>query len=219
MTTLANVPLKELTIGGLHDSLLAHLPALSLQSRILDIGCGTGAWLAKLAGAGFSSLCGLDRNTQGFAFGSAQVRRCNLDAEECPFAGEFDLISAIEVVEHLENPGRLFAMAARLLSPGGCLLITTPNIHSVFSRLRFLVTGHLMQFDQKGDPTHLFPVLPFTLDRIVERHGLRVCETWTFPEREITGCRLSSKVAARLLGCLLPNLYPGHNLCFLIRRR
>src|SRR5437879_1876628 len=140
--------LEERTIGGLHEMLLEKvkaLPNLSRDTPILDIGCGTGAWLHRLARTGFRNLYGLDRATS--QLGNVHAACSEVDLDTATDLGltdrKFGLVTAIELVEHLENPGRLFFHVARHLSDEGVFLMTTPNIHSVVCRLRFLLTGKL----------------------------------------------------------------------------
>jgi 2-polyprenyl-3-methyl-5-hydroxy-6-metoxy-1,4-benzoquinol methylase len=56
--------LAELTLAGLHEALaatLAHTPGIDLRTNpVLDLGCGCGAWLARLARNGFTDLRGVD---------------------------------------------------------------------------------------------------------------------------------------------------------------
>jgi SAM-dependent methyltransferase len=78
-----------------------------------------------------------------------------------------DVAYGVELVEHMENPGRFFKEAARVLKPGGDLIITTPNILSLKSRLGFLLTGYTYSFPPL-DPDVRDPVrqhiTPLTLD-------------------------------------------------------
>lgn len=216
--------LKERTIVGLHEVLLAKvrdLPGLSADSPILDIGCGTGAWLERLAAGGFRILHGVDKDVSQFGSSRATCSEVDLDAAADLGLGnrKFDLITAVELVEHLVNPGKLFFHVCRHLSEEGVFLMTTPNIHSVLCRFRFLVTGNLKHFDSKADPTHLFPVLVKSLHKILPRYSLAIADKWPYPA---DGGSLTSrpmvKALARALGLFLPNGDPGDVLCLMIRK-
>ncbi len=211
--------LLERTIPGLHDALIQSLPKLSHETPILDIGCGTGAWLERLANLGFCHLHGVDRDLKQFKTNKATCSSANLDFDNLGLEDKkFGLISAIEVVEHLENPGRLFYHVAKHLGEGGYFLVTTPNIHSVGCRIRFLLTGNLKSFDSKGDPTHIYPVLINSLHKILPRYSLEIVKEWGYPEKGSLVSRPSTQLISALLERLLPNEYPGDTLCLLIQK-
>lgn len=216
---LSENQLAERTITGLHTALVQALPDLDYETPILDIGCGTGAWLERLSNIGFTNLYGVDLDTQQFKAQKAICLQANLDSDALGFGNKkFGLITAIEVIEHLENPGRLFHHVLQHLEPDGYLLLTTPNIHSVDCRLRFLITGRLKSFDSKGDPTHIYPVLMNALERILPRYSLEVLARWGYPERGSIVSRKSTQAIAALLKLVLPNDIPGDTLCLLIRK-
>jgi 2-polyprenyl-3-methyl-5-hydroxy-6-metoxy-1,4-benzoquinol methylase len=212
-------PLGERTLLGLHESLIAHLPAsIRRDAPVLDIGCGTGAWLERLASAGFSSLHGIDQDVTAFGCSRATASKANLEEDDLALGERrFDLITCIEVVEHLENPGRLYRHVRRLLAPGGYFLMTTPNIQSLVSRLRHLLTGKLGQFDEKGDPTHIAPLLLLGLERTLPRHGLELAQLWGYPASGSIAYRKEIVLLAGVLRCFLPDDVPGDVLCMLIQ--
>jgi 2-polyprenyl-3-methyl-5-hydroxy-6-metoxy-1,4-benzoquinol methylase len=214
--------LEEQTIGGLHEMLLDKVKALNLSTDtpILDIGCGTGAWLDRLGRSGFTTLHGVDRDVTQFGTIRAACSEVDLDtARDLGFMNrKFGLITAIELVEHLENPGRLFFHVARHLSGAGVFLMTTPNIHSVLCRLRFLLTGKLKQFDAKGDATHISPVLLASLAKVLPRYHLQIAEKASYPKDGGTiTSRPILKAVAGVLELVLPNSDPGDILCLMIR--
>jgi len=58
--------LREVTPPGLHETLLervVRLPGINPETAILDLGCGSGAWLARLARSGFKALRGIDNQS------------------------------------------------------------------------------------------------------------------------------------------------------------
>jgi 2-polyprenyl-3-methyl-5-hydroxy-6-metoxy-1,4-benzoquinol methylase len=212
--------LGERTVVGLHETLLPKLGDLSRDTRILDIGCGTGAWMDRLGSQGYTNLHGIDLDTAQFRSRWGTCSQANLDHDAIGLEGhEFGLITAIELIEHLENPGRLLFHVHRLLTADGCLLVTTPNIESVLCRMRFLLTGKLKQFDEKGDPTHIYPVLTTCLERILDRYGLVIQERWGYPEGGgSVSSRWTTRLASRAFSPLLPRSIEGDITCFRIRR-
>lgn len=211
--------LEERTIAGLHDTLERSLPQLSYDIPVLDIGCGTGAWLERLANLGFTQLHGIDRDVKQFKTNKATCSQANLDFDDLGLGDQkFGLITAIEVIEHLENPGRLFAHVARHLDELGYFLLTTPNVHSVSCRFKFLLTGKLASFDEKGDPTHIYPVFLSCLDKILPRYSLEIQRTWGYPAKGSIIYRRTTRLISNFLELVLPHDYPGDTLCLLIQK-
>jgi len=201
------------------------LPLIDKATPVLDLGCGTGAWLERLSREGFTNLCGID-NESFVALPKSNHFRCfhadldhNLDLGSA--GTSFGLVTAIEVLEHLHNPGWLFEQVAGHLAENGYFLITTPNLHSLRARIRFAFTGKLAGFDftnVAADQTHVYPVLLTCLERILSRYGLRVAERWTYPANRGMGSRRWARVAEMISSMVLSNEYPGDSLCVLIRK-
>jgi SAM-dependent methyltransferase len=111
----------------------------SSGAKLLDVGCGSGAFTIGAALRGYDAL-GLswDERNNGVAIARAamckagtarfeawDVRRL---AERADFAETFDVVMMVEVIEHVLDDARLLRSAAGCLKPGGRLLLTTPNI-------------------------------------------------------------------------------------------
>ena len=212
--------LREKTIPGLHEALVRHLPPLDKDGAVLDVGCGTGAWLERLFGQGYRNLYGVDVELSQVGTANAQFFQANLEVDDIHLDGrKFQLITAIEVIEHIENTGRLFSLVASHLKDDGLLLLTTPNVHSLHSRLRFLLRGELQFFDGKADETHITPIVLTPLERMLARHGLRIRSSWSFPE---TGgsiaSRRSLRLVSKMLSLVFPNPIPGDILCVLAEK-
>ena len=133
----------------------------------------------RLSKIGFKQLHGIDLEIQQFGAEKATCSQANLDYDDLGLGErKFGLITSIELIEHLENPGRIFSHVAKYLDDDGYFLLTTPNIHSVSCRLKFLTTGKLASFDEKGDPTHIYPVLLNCLNRVLPRYDLKIVTQW-----------------------------------------
>jgi 2-polyprenyl-3-methyl-5-hydroxy-6-metoxy-1,4-benzoquinol methylase len=85
--------------------------------------------------------------------------------------GSFDAIVSTEVIEHLENPRAVFREFARLLRPGGELLLTTPNQESIRSLASLIVRGHHVAFLEESYPAHLTALLRRDLMRLCSEAG------------------------------------------------
>ena len=98
-------------------------------------------------------------------------------------------------------------------------MLTTPNIHSIHCRLKFLLTGKLASFDEKGDPTHIHPILMTCLNRILSRYSLEIIKQWGYPVKGSFIYRQSTSLPANFLELLLPGLTHGDTLCLLIQKK
>jgi 2-polyprenyl-3-methyl-5-hydroxy-6-metoxy-1,4-benzoquinol methylase len=143
----------------------------------LDFGCGAGGLMRYLADKGaFASgtrrwpirVAGHDVGTYADRLKVADgLRILDLGELASEPSGSFDVISMIEVVEHLEFPDPVFALAARLLRPGGLLLLTTGNISGLVPRMRGLGYAYVIP------EVHVGYFTPRALGAVYARHGLR----------------------------------------------
>lgn len=213
--------LSERANAGLHphvvNEVLAQAP--DRQARILDLGCGSGALLGRLQAQGYTELHGIDIAAPAQPAGGIRYAEADFDNATLPYETfAFDLVLCVEVVEHLENPGAVLRELARVLRPGGRLLLTTPNVHSLEARLRLLLRGELKQFDRIGDPTHVSPVFLHPFKLLLQRQGLRIERVWGFPlDGSSPTSRPVLRWAARVLGWLGFKGSPaGDQLCLLL---
>lgn len=118
--------------------LLAQLEALPHGGRVLDLGCGQGFYFPLYARLGLTATGvepdpapRLEAVRKAKALGFCMV---DAPAERLPFAdASFDALVMSEVLEHLRDPAIALAEAARVLAPGGVLLITVPHADYPFS--------------------------------------------------------------------------------------
>jgi SAM-dependent methyltransferase len=105
----------------------AHLEPRSPQRRILDIGCGTGTMLGELRR--FGDVHGVDAEAAAVEYchsqGETQVVLGQGDTVPFP-DGSFELVSLLDVIEHVDDDQTLLAEARRVLAPGGRILVTVP---------------------------------------------------------------------------------------------
>lgn len=105
--------------------------ALPEVERYLEIGCGTGFVLAAIASAyPRASLVGSEVFSAGLPFAASRVPRAELiqmDAREIPYADEFDLVGAFDVLEHIVEDEAVLSAMHRALHPGGRIAITVPQ--------------------------------------------------------------------------------------------
>ncbi|GHV95404.1 hypothetical protein AGMMS50293_17240 [Spirochaetia bacterium] len=147
-----NLQLLALKDAGF-DSLEKELMRRTVEApRVLDVGCATGSLLLHLQSRGWhvtgveiSPAAEFARRERGL-----DIRSLPLEENHFPPAS-FDLILASHLIEHLNDPGSFVREARRILSPGGRICITTPNIAGFQSRLfgsrwRSAIFDHLYLF-------------------------------------------------------------------------
>jgi len=103
--------------------------------RILDAGCGTGINLEYLSE--FGDVTGVDFADEAIEFcrrrGHDAVRQADLTHLDGWPDGEWDLVTALDVVEHIEDDGAVVRELVRVTRPGGYLLITVPAFPALWS--------------------------------------------------------------------------------------
>lgn len=214
--------LEQRTVGGLHQALLPRLADVPKDAMILDLGCGSGAWLARLVFAGYTRLAGVDQlppPPERFPGTLPTLIAADLEQPGNALAalrGRCDLVTAIEVVEHVANQGAFWDLVAQMLAPNGRALVTTPNVHSLPARLRWLLSGRVRQFDEHGDPSHIAPVFLPLLPRLLAPRGLELGQVWSHPEHGYLAMRPALNLVFRALAFADPR--PGDTLCFWVQK-
>ena len=141
------------------------LPICRRLGRIAELGCGNGYFLARARHAGWNAI-----GTESSAVARERLRREGLDVRapegwsaDLPDAS-LDAVVMLEVIEHLDDVPVVLRELARLVRPGGRLVLSTPNVNSLTRRLigarwRIITEEHLWYFS------------PRTLARVLEAHG------------------------------------------------
>ncbi len=174
MYKLGTDKITERAVSILRDKIKKDRP------KILDIGSGDGSFL-KLAGEtipGEYSAC--DYTDEIIDNSNIKVDVVDLNQESLPYPEHyFDAVSMTEVIEHLENPRKVVREIFKVLAPGGAVVISTPNILNLKSRLRFLFYGFWNLFGPLkigGNPIestngHISPISYFYLAHALKETG------------------------------------------------
>lgn len=131
---------------------------------------------------------------RGYRTGGGELRAVELDAEHFKLAGvqplaldlnttfaghferTFELVTAMEIVEHLDSPRDFLRQIHQLLSTDGHLLISTPNIGHWASRVRFLLQGEMRYFKESDYHTqrHISPISDVHMRLMLKEIGFRL---------------------------------------------
>ena len=200
--------LPTLTPAGLHEFAAGVIARYAKPgSRVADLGAGPGAMGERLEPFSFN-IVAVDRSPELY---SGKDPFVSLDLNQPDFANQlglasFDLVFAVEVLEHVESPVNFLRNVRRLLKPRGVSVITTPNVDSLPARLKFLLTGKIRMMDEGSDATHISPVF-FDLfcRQFLTLAGLKIVEHQTFPQN---GYQLTRRPVASALA-LAARAFPG----------
>ena len=143
---------------------------VSSMSKVLDVGCGAGAWLLQKAASGWGNLYGCDPflNHDRNYGDRVHIRSCSI--HEMEGDGTFDIIQMSDSFEHMADPLEALKSARRLLKEDGVLYMTIPT----WPNIAFEKYGpHWYQLDA---PRHLFLHSRESLDYLAKAAGLIIFE-------------------------------------------
>jgi SAM-dependent methyltransferase len=171
---------KPIAAPGVHEAALALVQKyVKPPARVVELFAGEGAFSFRLNQEGYAVVAS-DINPSTFAV--PQVPFHVLDLEN-PFAeklgfGLYDCVVALEGIEHLANPWQFLRECRGLLKDGGILVLSSPNVECLLSRIIFLMTGGLLTFDRTMErPDHITPIFSWLLDHGLKQARLTPIET------------------------------------------
>jgi 2-polyprenyl-3-methyl-5-hydroxy-6-metoxy-1,4-benzoquinol methylase len=111
--------------------------------KYVDIGCGDGSYTLIISKKlQCRDVYGVDIDEDRILLASKRgiiTIKADLSKERLPLAeNSIDIVTALEVIEHLVNPDNMLQETYKILKPGGYLIITTPNLASYINRIRLL---------------------------------------------------------------------------------
>jgi 2-polyprenyl-6-hydroxyphenyl methylase/3-demethylubiquinone-9 3-methyltransferase len=189
----------------IRDAIDAHWPGAAALARplagkaALDIGCGAGLVCEPLARLG-AAVTGVDAAAENVAAASAHAEAVGLDIRY--MAGEvagldigtFDLVTSVEVIEHVaDKPAFLRDVAARL-APDGLLVMSTPN-RTAASRVLLVGAAEAVGYVPKG--THHWQdfITPDEFEALLADAGLTVTAKRGIAWRPGKGLHLADDMA------------------------
>ena len=183
---------REGEFKALHDINALRLEFIDAQAElagknVLDIGCGGGILTEAMACKG-ARVTGIDPGQASLAAARIHAGEQNLEIEYQSISaeelaglepGSFDVVTCLEMLEHVPDPGAIVNASARLLKPGGKVFFSTINRN--MKSLLFAIVGgeYILRLLPRGTHEYQKLIRPGELDRWIRHAGMQT--------REITG--------------------------------
>jgi 2-polyprenyl-6-hydroxyphenyl methylase/3-demethylubiquinone-9 3-methyltransferase len=169
---------------------------------VLDVGCGAGLLAEPLARLG-GKVTGIDASPEVIRVASEHATASGLDIEYRSgdvqdLDGEFDLVTAMEVIEHVADPGLFVEALAKRLAPDGLLIMSTPNATG-WSKLLMITISEGLGHIPRG--THDFNrfIAPERLKILLAEAGLKCIDVEGMAWSPIRGLHLSDDLRLNYL--------------------
>lgn len=152
--------------------------------RALDIGCGGGLVSEGLAACG-AQVTGIDLSSKALGVARLHLHESGhqidyrlISAEECAaeLPGSFDVVTCLEMLEHVPDPASTLRACASLLKPGGQLFLSTLNRKPKAYLLAVLGAEYVMKLLPRGTHDYARFIKPSELARLCREAGLLVDE-------------------------------------------
>ena len=182
--------------------LLCSLRDGSGPGRLLDVGCGFGAFVAGMRERGWDAE-GLDPSPAVVSAAASKGRPVRLGTLEGlrTEPGAYDAITMFYVLEHLPDPMGALRKAWSLLAAGGTLLIRVPDTTPIVRLLAPLGLGGALY----DPPFHLYDFSPAVLREMLRRTGF--VDVRTFPGKPTVPSRPGARIASALFGSLAAGVH------------
>ena len=168
----------------------------------LDVGCGAGLLAEPLARLG-ATVTAIDASPEVIAVARAHASAMGLGinyrvGDVQALEGQFDLITSMEVIEHVADPGIFVKALAKRLAPGGLLIMSTPNATG-WSRLMMITIGEGTGRIPRG--THDFDkfITPDRMKTLLSDAGLKCLDVDGIAWSPTRGLHLSDDVRLNYL--------------------
>lgn len=197
--------LNPVRLGYIRDAIDHHWPEAGaarkplVGRRAIDVGCGAGLLTEPLARLG-ADVTGLDAAAENVAAAQAHAAAMGLaidyrNADVETLHGEtFDLVTSMEVIEHVTDPAAFVAALARILAPGGLMVLSTPN-RTAMSRLLLVEAAERIGQVPRGTHDWNKFLTPDEITSLLAEAGLQVLNTRGILWDPVRGLHLSDNLA------------------------
>lgn len=177
---------------------------------ILDVGCGGGILSEALARAG-AQVTGLELATQVIDMAKAHAQESGLTIDYQTQLVEdyaqihperFDVITCMEMLEHVPDPASILKACGQLLKPNGLLILSTLNRHPMAFLQAIIGAEYVLGLLPKGTHTYSQFIKPSELDPLLTEAGLHIKDIKGLSYNPLTQVfKLSNNVSVNYLMC------------------
>jgi 2-polyprenyl-3-methyl-5-hydroxy-6-metoxy-1,4-benzoquinol methylase len=168
---------------GTHENAMGMLTESGAKiGAALDLASGSGAMVARLRENGFTDITAVELDAKKFGVADIVPLAVDLNGDFAKVLGRrFSVVTAIEIIEHLDSPRHFLMQVRELLDDDGVVLLTTPNVAEWMGRIRFLLTGTLRYFDdsQYDYNHHVSPLPAAQMRHLLTEVGLEIVASKT----------------------------------------
>lgn len=201
--------LNPVRLGYIRDAINQHfgMDAANLRplsgKRALDVGCGAGLVCEPLARMG-AQVIGLDAAPENITAAATHAKPQRLDIDyrnngiETFGESGFDLVTSLEVIEHVDDPDGFVAGLANALADDGLMILSTPNRTAV-SKLMLVDLAEMTGRIPKGTHHHDQFFTPEELEKLLGQADLQVIDTTGISYSPSHGFALSDNLALNYL--------------------
>lgn len=152
--------------------------------KVLDVGCGGGILAEAMAGAG-AQVSGIDLSDKALKVARLHLHESGhsvdyqlISAENyaAQHAGEFDVVTCMEMLEHVPDPASVVTACARLVKPGGSVFFSTLNRNAKSYVFAIIGAEYLLNLLPRGTHDYAKFITPAELARMAREAGLDVGE-------------------------------------------
>ena len=182
--------IRSLSINQTNQKVYSLVTLEDLHNKkVLDVGAGEGFFVSILGnyikeqfqGNPQDHISACDLNPDGFKYDAIECQPADFHNPLPYDDNQFDIVTSIEVIEHLEDQFKFIRELRRVVKPGGKIIVTTPNILNINSRIRAFSSGFGLLFNilplRTNDPTmlggHIHPISLYYLGYAFYREGFQ----------------------------------------------
>lgn len=152
--------------------------------NVIDIGCGGGILTESLANLG-ATVTGIDLNKAGIDIAKLHLLESKAKVEYLLIAAEkiaeerpeqYDVVTCLEMLEHVPDPSAIVTACAKLVKPGGHLIFSTLNRNPKSYLFAIIGAEYLLKILPKNTHDYAKFIRPSELDTWIRRSGLKTQE-------------------------------------------